>query len=902
MDRSLNVLVLEHERGEFLQIEHHLKLDGARSTCRHVASLQELKDAANTHDWDVVLVDGSALGPDLAEAVNVIRAGVPDVPVILISGSVGEQRVNELTTLGIWDFLLKEDLHRLSHVVEHAARESVQRRAKGAVEHALRRSEARYRQVFLNATDALFVFPLGQDAQSGRYTEVNEAASNLLGYTNEELLQLSPADVVDPAERESLPAKFRDLLEKKHHRVELLMLAKDGRRIPVEISGALFDLESQPTVLGIVTDITGKKRAEEMLRQATASTVSRYRRRAHRDMAVIASVCAVVLLMANRFNAFETFSSWVLKFKAAAVDEVVVMLVFLALSLIVYAVRRSREAASVVAAHNEVAGALRDLQGELEARVQLRTAALNGTNERLQIEIAEHQRTGTMVHLQSAALNAAADAIMITDRGGTIAWANPAFAALSGYSANEFIGQNPRDLLKSGAHDQLFYKNLWSTILAGRVWRGEITNRRKDGTVYPDEMTITPVKDARGEITHFVAIKRDLTDQKKLEAQFLQAQKMESVGRLAGGIAHDFNNLLTVINGMSELAAMDLREGDPLRADLQEIHRAGERATLLTRQLLAFSRKQVMKLEVLSLTTLVADLQRMLQRLIGENITLVVAAATSEGRVKADPGQIEQVIMNLVVNARDAMPGGGILTVETEDVEIDATLAAQCECDQPGPYVLLSVSDTGTGMDDVTRGRLFEPFFTTKEEGKGTGLGLATTYGIVKQSGGGISVESELGRGTTFRIYLPRVDEVVPASQLAETVPAGVASETILVVEDEDGVRHMAQRMLESSGYTVLTARNAGEALLMLERQESLVRLMLTDVVMPGMSGPDLAARVAKTRPDLKVLFTSGHTENAALPRSLLDNATHFIGKPYTKLGLTRKVRETLDSDCIPHG
>ena len=380
-------------------------------------------------------------------------------------------------------------------------------------------------------------------------------------------------------------------------------------------------------------------------------------------------------------------------------------------------------------------------------------------------DIDEHQRADAKLRLQSAALNAAADAMMITDRDGTIEWINAAFTDSSGYNQEEALGKNPKELVKSGVHDQVFYKNLWDTILAGRVWHGEVTNRRKDGSLCPVAMTITPVKNARGEPAHFISIHRDLTEERRLEAQFRQAQKMESVGQLAGGIAHDFNNLLTVINGTAELALTQLRDGDPLHEDLQEIRRAGERAAALTRQLLAFSRKQIRQPQVLNLSAVVAEMESMLRRLIGEDIELVVVPTESLGSVNADVGQMEQVIANLVVNARDAMPQGGKLTIETQNVEIDEQYARQHIVDvKPGPYVMLAMSDTGVGMDEVTRGRIFEPFFTTKGPGKGTGLGLSTVYGIVKQSDGLVWVYSEVGQGTSFKMYRHRRLKGRPAS------------------------------------------------------------------------------------------------------------------------------------------
>ncbi|MBI4468468.1 MAG: PAS domain S-box protein [Acidobacteria bacterium] len=511
-------------------------------------------------------------------------------------------------------------------------------------------------------------------------------------------------------------------------------------------------------------------------------------------------------------------------------------------------------------------------------------------------DISERKRAELALRLQGAALDAAANAIIITDRNGTIEWVNPAFTELTGYSAEEATGKNPGELVKSGVHDPAFYKNLWDTLLAGRPWHGEMINRRKDGNRHPEEQTITPVKDAGGEITHFVAIKRDLTEAKRLEAQFLQAQKMEVVGRLAGGIAHDFNNLLTFIIGIADLALTELKQGEPLRADLEEILLAGKRAAALTQQLLTFSRRQVTKFEPISLNAVVTDMQSMLPRLIGEDVRLVFKLAEALGTVKADFSQLGQVILNLAVNARDAMPTGGTLTIETANVALDDAHAVRHLSVRPGPHVMLAISDTGVGMDAETRERIFEPFFTTKGPAKGTGLGLSTVYGIVRQAGGSIWVYSEIGLGTTFKVYLPRLEVAARKPEPALIVREVQGSETILIVEDEDSVRGLARRFLESAGYRVLTASNAGEALLSVEGQEGPIHLVLMDVVMPGMNGPDLAERLAASRSEIKILYTSGYTDDTIAHHGVLVEGVDFISKPYTLLELLHKVRAVLDA------
>ncbi|MDP2320682.1 MAG: response regulator [Acidobacteriota bacterium] len=405
-----------------------------------------------------------------------------------------------------------------------------------------------------------------------------------------------------------------------------------------------------------------------------------------------------------------------------------------------------------------------------------------------------------------------------------------------------------------------------------------------------------PIRDERGEIVRLSGVARDITERKHLEAQFLQAQKMESVGQLAGGIAHDFNNLLTVINGTTEFAAENLAEGDPLREDLATIRDAGIKAAALTRQLLAFSRKQIIQPAILNLNTVVAEAEAMLRRVLGEHITLLVRPDADLASINADAGQIEQVVMNLAINSRDAMPMGGTLTIETANIVLDESYARTHAGVRPGPHVLLAISDTGIGMDDATRKQIFEPFFTTKGPGKGTGLGMSTSYGIVKQSGGDIWVYSEPGQGTTIKIYLPRASGTPRAGAIARSAPAVGGTETILVVEDDDGIRQIVQRVLGKAGYKVLLAGTGQEALRLLERDDALVDLVLTDVVMPGMSGRELVDRIGASQRAMKILYTSGYTDDAIVHHGVLDEGVHFISKPYTAAALTRKVREVLDA------
>jgi PAS domain S-box-containing protein len=470
---------------------------------------------------------------------------------------------------------------------------------------------------------------------------------------------------------------------------------------------------------------------------------------------------------------------------------------------------------------------------------------------------------------------------------------NPRVTELTGYSREEYYADPELSVKAIHSEDRA----LAEEILSGEGAEvGMFTLRwlSKWGQIIWIEQHHVMVRDAQGCLVAIECIARDITSRKLLEEQFLQAQKMEAVGRLAGGVAHDFNNLLTVINGYSEQALEALPENDPLQEDITEIRNAGERAAALTRQLLAFSRRQVLKPEVFDLNIVLAGMHRMLLRLLGEDIVLSTEPYPGLDFIYADRGQIEQVIMNLVVNAREAMPGGGRLTIETANVTLDSGYPGMRRSVAPGDYVLLAVTDTGSGMDDETQRRIFEPFFTTKSFG--TGLGLSTVFGIIQQSGGTIWVYSVLGRGTTFKIYFPKTSEG-PNSDISRPLArSSRGSETILLVEDEDGVRKLLRSALEGAGYSVMDARSGPEALALCEIYPDVIHLVVTDVVMPQMSGRELASRLATLRPDTKLLFMSGYTDHAMVQHWVLGADTTFLQKPFAPSTLAAKVRQILDA------
>jgi PAS domain S-box-containing protein len=522
-------------------------------------------------------------------------------------------------------------------------------------------------------------------------------------------------------------------------------------------------------------------------------------------------------------------------------------------------------------------------------------------------DVTELKRTERDLRILTRAIEQSESSVVITNRSGQIEYVNPTLLATSGYRRDELIGQNPR-VLKSGLTSGEVYRDLWATITTGRTWHGELQNRKKTGEIYWERAVISPVTNEHAEITQFVAVKENITAQKEAEAaahdaegRFEQAQKMEAVGRLAGGISHDFNNLLTAILGYAEFALGEPGVAPQMREDIQEIRKAGERAARLTRQLLAFSRKQRVEPQVLDLNQIASELTKMIGRLLGEDVRLTLELATSPGRVRMDPSHLEQVLMNLAVNARDAMPRGGQLTIATADVELDHAFASTHEGVIPGPYVAVRVIDTGSGIPADVLARIFEPFFTTKGVGKGTGLGLSTVYGIVRQSGGCIDVQSTIGQGTVMSVYFPRVDQPLSADRPPAAADAPRrGTESVLVVEDDDSLRVLMERILQARGYHVVSASDGDQAIAVDARVVGPIDLLLSDVVMPGLSGPDLAQRLVRRRPLMKVLYVSGFTHNMATASGITSHHARFLEKPFTPDALAAKVREMLDDASTP--
>ena len=760
-------------------------------------------------------------------------------------------------------------------------------------EEVLRESEARYRDLIETARDVIFTL-----SPEGVFTSFNSAFETITGWSTKEWIGKLFVDLLDLNDVPKAIERFKTVMEgQSGEPIELRIRTKYGGVVNGEFVASPQAKGGKVIgILGIARDITKRKKAEEALRNSEEKyrTILENIEDGYYEVDIAGnftflndSFCRIYgypreeLIgmndrqytdQENAKKLFQTFNR-------------------------VYRTGESAKGADWEIIRKD------GMKRNIEASASLiKDSSGNRIGFRgLVHDITERKQAEEQLRKLFRAVEQSPATVMITGTDANIEYVNPKFTQLTGYTLEEVIGKNPR-ILKSGETPPEEYKLLWETITSGREWRGEFHDKKKNGDLYWESASISCIKNPEGVITHFVAVKEDITERKRaeeeraaLQDQLRQSQKMEAIGRLAGGIAHDFNNLLTVIKGYSQLSLNETKENDSLRENIEEIKKASDRAGDLTRQLLAFSRRQIMEVKVLDLNALLQNLDKMLRRIIGEDIELVTSLGENLGTVKADPGQIEQVVMNLAVNAKDAMSKGGKLIVETANVELDDSYARAHVAVTPGPYVMIAVSDTGTGMPPEVRDRVFEPFFTTKGKGKGTGLGLSTVYGIVKQSGGNIWVYSELGQGTTLKIYLPRVDE--PAEKLkAQVVGEELhrGSETVLIVEDDKEVRKLAVRILKRQGYTVLDGSYGAEAFNVCRQHKGPIHLLLTDVVMPGMDGRALSESLSQLHPEMKVLYMSGYTDDAIIRHGVMEKGMNYIQKPFTVSGLINKVREVL--------
>jgi two-component system, cell cycle sensor histidine kinase and response regulator CckA len=764
-----------------------------------------------------------------------------------------------------------------------------------AAEKHLVQMEARYRGLLEAAPDAMVVVN-----QSGEIVLLNLQAEKQFGYRRDELLGQKVKNIIPEgfAERliaDALRSAEDALAQQIGTGIELIARRKNGSDFPIELMLSPLESSEGTLVTAAIRDISVRKAAEKHLAQMEG----RYRgllEAAPDAMVVVDQGGEIVILNVQAERQFGYRRDELIGQK---VKNIIPQ--GFAERLIADGTRSAAEAlAQQIGTGIELNG--RRKNGS-EFPIEIMLSPLDGADGILVTaairDITERKRRAYDMSCLAAVVESSHDAIVgLTPEGIVLSW-NHGAERIYGYTAAETVGRSI--LFTSPPERAAETLDLLKGVQRGEsVEPFETVRVKKDGTRIHVSLTLSPIENSDGQVVGVSAVARDVTESKNLEAMLRQAQKMEAVGQLAGGVAHDFNNLLGVILGYTGLMLDRMSPNDSNRKGIEEIQKAGDRAALLTRQLLAFSRKQVLQPKVLDLNSVVAGTEKLLQRLIGEHIELRVVLKPALGRVKADAGQLEQIIMNLAVNARDAMPPGGKLTIETSNVEIDEDYALQHPSTQAGPHVMLSVSDTGCGMDADTKAHMFEPFFTTKEFGKGTGLGLSTVYGIVKQSGGSVWVYSEVGIGTTFKIYLPCVGpapEIAAPSDIPEKIEGGL--QTILVVEDEVPLLEVTHRSLEAFGYVILAANSPAEAMRISASHPGPIHLMVTDVIMPGMSGAQLASRLSASRPEMKVLYVSGYTDDTIVRHGVLEPGLAFLQKPFSPRTLARKVDEVLTTVLV---
>ncbi len=818
-----------------------------------------------------------------------LLSGKPDVCELRVFDKDGQEHWLRNYAHPVWD----EERHRVSRIYGSAQDITERKQA----EEALRHSEERFRSYVENAHDMVYTLSL-----EGIFTYVSpnwlkfvgEPANEAVGRSFEYYVHLNEI----PACREFFigVTKRGESLKGVEYRVR----RKDGVwRWHTSTGSPLRDSDGNIlSYIGISQDITEQRQAE----MALQASESRYRQVAETAIEIIlvhGMDGQITYINRAGLDFFNCEESEILRrnIKEFIPEE------HLDILLKRHAQRLQGEGKALLY-ELEVT----NMDGQ-RVPVEISSALMeeNGVYDRVLIvarDITKRKHAETEHEKMLLAIEQTSEVIVITGADACITYVNPAFERTTGYSWAEVIGQNPR-ILKSGKQDDAFYQEMWSQLSSGMTWHGQFVNKRKDGTHYTEDVVISPIHDSSGQVVSYVAVKHDITEELRLnaeraalEAQFQQAQKLESVGRLAGGVAHDLNNLLSPILGYGEILLDEFGIEDTRRASVEEIIEAGTRARDLVRQLLAFSRKQVLEFKPIDLNRVLTQFEKLLRRTIREDIAISITYGTALPLIKGDIGQIEQVIMNLAVNAQDAMPQGGILYFETSQACSECGREAVCTNDAHHHQVCLEVRDTGFGMSAITCEHIFEPFFTTKAIDKGTGLGLATVYGIVRQHGGTIHVQSELGGGTVFIIRFPVSHEPMPEEEHMQAAQDNVyGTETILLVEDNEQVKKITQTILRMHGYTVLTAQDGRDALSILEQYDKPVHLLLTDVVMPEMNGPDLYATVAARYPHVKVLYMSGYADNEVAMNGAMVEGENFIHKPFSIKALAAILRKLLDGE-----
>ena len=886
--RALRILIIEDDAADAELTVSVLKRAGYPLAFNVIDSATDFEERLAHADYDAILCDHNLGTWTGMEALEILKRSGKDIPFLVLTGVLGDEAAVEYVKRGAADYLLKDRLERLPVALSRALQDKTQREEAARLQEQIACAKRDWELTFDSVPDPVVV--VNEECGIQR---ANRALAELVGLELSEIIGKHCYEVLHRSDkpREDCPHQC---------------LLKTGTEARSDLEepwlGKIFDLTTSPlrdssgalkgSVI-VLRDITEHRRVEELLQEGrkelqtiidSVPALVFYKDKTNRLVRVNRPFSEAMGMPKKEMENRICSELWPETGEGYWLDD--------------------REVIESGHPKRNIIETVKTAQGTRWLQTDKIPYLDEGGNVvgiiGFSVDITERKRAEEALRESEEHFRRFIENVPVgvyrTTPDGRVLMANPALLRMLGYDSwQELASRNLEgDSFEAGYPRSAFREQIERE---GEVGGLEAAWKRRDGSVVFVRESARTFRTDAGRVLYYDGIVEDVTERRRLEEQLRQAQKMEAVGRLAGGVAHDFNNLLTIIIGYSDLLLEKLSACDGMRPPVEEIKKAADRAASLTRQLLAFSRKQMLQPQLLDLNRLLTNVDEMLRRMIGEDIELVTHLPSGLGRVKADPGQIEQVIMNLAVNARDAMPQGGQLTLEAANVELDSSYVSSHESVLPGHYVMIAMSDTGIGMDAETQAHIFEPFFTTKGQGKGTGLGLAMTYGIVRQSEGHIWVYSEPGKGTTFKVYLPRIDQAVEviAPTNAPVDKLSLGCETILLVEDEEAVCSLVRGVLESRGYDVLEAKGAYDALEIGGRHKKHIHLLLTDVVMPQVSGRELAEHLAPLNPETKVLYMSGYADHAVVHHGLLEPGTVFLQKPFTPDALARKVREVLD-------
>ncbi len=901
--KHLKLLNIEDSESDSALLKMELERSGFLIESERVETAEGLREMLREREWDVIISDYSLPGFSGLDAFEILKQSGLDIPFVMISGTIGEETAVAAMKAGISDYLMKDNLGKIGPTIEREMADAAVRKARHEAERALAESEEDFRGLVEATTQ--YVWEL--DAR-GNLAQFPQWWLDLTGQDFEVSRNYGWAEFIHPDDREDVTSAYTNALEKQTQVfVTLRIRDKEGiyryyaaRGVPLRRPDGTFR-----KWICTLADISERMLALEAVKKSEAE---------FRELFENANDLIYTHDLEGNFTSLNRAGETITGYP--------------------------REEALKLNVMDVVAPEFRELAKEKtqtklggERSTSYETVIIRKDGGRVTLDLSTRliHKDGAAVGVQGIARDIsqrkmAEEALrrseqqlrVVTDTvPAVIAYVdNEQICRFANRTYCEWLGKPIEDVIDrhlSEIQTEESYKLILPEIeaaLSGERFTLERTSNIRDAREDSDEprhlrLDYVPDINADGTVLGYFAFAIDLSETKQAqealrnsEEQLMQAQKLESIGRLAGGIAHDFNNMLTAITGYSDLALRRMKADDPLRHHVEEILKAGKRSAELTNQLLAFSRRQMLQPRIIDVNHVITDTMVMLRRLIGEDIDLTVQLGEEMASVNVDPGQLSQILVNLVINSRDAMPEGGSIVIETGNRKLDQTYSSEHHNTPPGDYVMIAVSDNGVGMDEETRSQIFEPFFTTKEVGKGTGLGLSTVYGVVKQSNGNVWVYTEPGQGTTIKIYLPSAEAIAPAEGLK--APSGqirFGTETILLVEDEDVVRNLSREVLQSCGYTVIEASNGVEALEIFERMPRRIDLLMTDVVMPQMGGRDLAKKILELQPDIKILFTSGYTDSAAVRHGVLEKGSNFIAKPFTFGQLAGKLKEVFTGE-----